>query len=293
MIAAKRNAARRFRGGLAGPAVACLGWLAVACGSRDVGTVVVLGATTSTYDSGFIEYVVARFNSEFPGVQVRTVIAGSGEALALGERGDVDLLLVHTPDAEEHFVAEGHAPGRYPFVRNSFVLAGPPDDPAGIADAGSPSTALARIAAGNHLFVSRGDSSGTHIREILLWEGAGIEPGSWAGYIESGQGQATTLHLASQRSGYVLAEEATYEVLGDRLELTVYFQGGAALDNVYSILEPVSATRRQAARVLAEWLLSEGGRDAVEEFPVNDSGGPIFTPCPSDLEMGHPNVSPC
>lgn len=201
---------------------------------------IVIGATTSAYDSGLLEQLIRDFNIDHPQLEVRTVIAGSGEVLELGRRGDVDLLLVHAPEAEARFIEAGHAPRRRPFMENGFVIAGPPDDPAGIRGAESPARALSLIARGGHGFVSRGDSSGTHYREIALWAEAGVAPdGDW--YIESGQGQATTLHVASERAAYVLTDDATFTVLSEILELTPLVEDHPSLRNVYSVLEPSRA----------------------------------------------------
>lgn len=253
-------------------------------GCRADGDTIVLGATTSTYDSGLVEHLIARFNEDHPELRVRTVIAGSGEALRLGRSGDVDLLLVHAPEAEARFVAAGHAPARRPVFHNSFVIAGPPADPARIRGADSPARAFAKIAAGEHRFVSRGDSSGTHYREIALWrEAETTAAGPW--YIESGQGQATTLHVAGERGAYTLTDEATLAVLADVLELDALVARHPALRNVYSLLEPVRARYPGGAAVLAGWLLSEDGLRAVAEFRVPGRQDPVFLPlAPGALE---------
>lgn len=241
----------------------------------------VLGATTSTYDSGLLEHLIARFNDDHPGLRVRTVIAGSGEALELGRTGDVDLLLVHAPEAEERFIRAGYAPQRLSVMHNRFVVAGPAADPAGIREAPSPAGALARIAAGEHRFVSRGDSSGTHYREIALWREAGTAAdGAW--YIESGQGQATTLHVASERGAYVLTDDATLAVLSDVLDLEALVRDHASLRNVYSLLEPAAAIRAGRAAVFAAWLRSENGRRAIGEFRLEGDAEPLFAPWPPD-----------
>ncbi|WP_420633161.1 substrate-binding domain-containing protein [Candidatus Palauibacter sp.] len=238
---------------------------------------IVLGATTSTYDSGLLEHLISRFNDDHPGVRVRTVIAGSGEALELGRTGDVDLLLVHAPDAEARFIAAGHAPRRRPVMYNSFVIVGPPGDPARIREAESPAEAFATIARDGHRFVSRGDSSGTHYREVALWREAGVTTrGAW--YVESGQGQATTLHVANERTAYALTDGATLTVLSDVLELEALVADHPALRNVYSLLEPRAALRAGVAAVLADWFLSETGRRAIDEFRVRGGDEPLFIP---------------
>lgn len=288
------------------PLAGVLTLLAFLCagGCRPDAETIVLGATTSTYDSGLIEHLIARFHEHHPELGVRTVIAGSGEALRLGRSGDVDLLLVHAPEAEARFIADGHAPERRPILYNGFVIAGPADDPARIRAAASPAEAFARIADGDHLFVSRGDSSGTHYREIALWRAAGVaapgrsragsggsgtgsQAGAW--YIESGQGQATTLHVAAERAAYTLTDEATLAVLADVLALEALVVGHPSLRNVYSVLAPRAATAPGRAAVFANWLASEDGRRAVAEFRVRGRDGPVFLPLsPTEVEGGPP-----
>lgn len=264
--------------------------LALLCagGCRPDAETIVLGATTSTYDSGLIEHLIARFHEHHPGIGVRTVIAGSGEALRLGRSGDVDLLLVHAPEAEARFIADGHAPARRPILYNGFVIAGPADDPARVRAAASPAEAFARIAGGEYRFVSRGDSSGTHYREIALWRVARVAAaGSW--YIESGQGQATTLHVAAERAAYTLTDEATLAVLADVLALEALVVGHPSLRNVYSVLAPRAAPAPGRAAVFANWLASEDGRRAVAEFRVRGRDGPVFLPLsPAEVEGGPP-----
>ena len=255
------------------------GVCAGACGT-DADTFV-LGATTSTYDSGLLEHLIARFSEDHPGLRVRTVIAGSGEALQLGRTGDVDLLLVHAPEAEARFVEAGYAPRRSPVLVNGYVIAGPPSDPARIRGSASPSEAFATLARGEHDFVSRGDSSGTHDREIAFWREAGVAGGG-AWYVESGQGQATTLHVASERRAYVLTDAATLAMLSQVLDLDALVEGHPSLRNVYSLLAPRTAARPEPAAVFADWLRSGDGRRAIGEFRVRGGAEAHFAPWPRD-----------
>lgn len=254
---------------------ACAG----ACGT-DADTFV-LGATTSTYDSGLLEHLIARFNEDHPGLRVRTVIAGSGEALELGRTGDVDLLLVHAPEAEARFVEAGYALRRSPVLINGYVIAGPRADPARIRGSASPSEVFATLAEGEHGFVSRGDSSGTHYREIAFWREAGVTAGG-AWYVESGQGQATTLHVASERGAYVLTDGATLAMLSPVLDLDALVEDHASLRNVYSLLAPRAAVRPERAAVFADWLRSGNGRHAIGEFRVRGGTEALFAPWPGD-----------
>ncbi len=240
---------------------------------------IVLGATTSAYDSGLLEHLIARFNEEHPEVRVRTVIAGSGEALALGRDGNLDLLLVHSPEAEASFVDAGHARERRPVMYNSFVIAGPPGDPAGIRGMSPAAAAFAKIARGGHRFVSRGDSSGTHHREVALWDEAGVAArGGW--YAESGQGQGMTLQLASEREAYTLTDGATLSLLSGTVGLEPLAGGDRSLRNVYSLLQPEAALRPATAKALAEWLVSPRGRRAIAEFRHRGREFQLFWPWP-------------
>ena len=237
----------------------------------------VLAATTSTYDSGLLDSLVSRFREDMPGARIRTVVTGSGEALELGRRGDADILLVHDPAAERQFIAAGQATGRTPVMYNDFLIVGPTADPAGISGIPEASRALARIAEIGAPFVSRGDSSGTHERELALWADAGIEPhGSW--YVESGQGQGTTLQIASERQAYALVDRATFEVLAHVLDLVPLVEGDRSLVNVYSVIIPTAGTHREEAHVLEHWLTSEKGRRAIANFRLPGGASPLFIP---------------
>ena len=248
-----------------------------AAGCSDAPPFIVLGATTSTYDSGLLDHLVGDFAETNPRFSVRTVVSGTGQALELGRRGDVDILLVHAPGPEDRFVSEGHAPVRHTVMRNEFVLVGPPSDPAGVRDAATPAQALARVAAAGARFVSRGDSSGTHHREIELWRASGATADrSW--YMESGQGQATTLQVASERGAYALTDEATFATLGNILELEPLMTGHPTLVNEYSLLLPVNARQPGYAQTFRDWLLSEAGRQSIETFRIPRSAVPRFRP---------------
>ena len=250
-----------------------------ACG--DSRPSLILAATTSTYDSGLLDSLVARFHDQNPSYRVRTIVAGSGQALELGRRGDVDVLLVHAPAAEERFLREGHAEERTPVMYNDFIVVGPPADPAGIASVSGPARALQRIASARATFVSRGDSSGTHEREIAIWAEAAVTPaGQW--YLESGQGQGTTLQIASERRGYALTDRATFEILEKILDLVPLVEGGPSLINLYSVIIPAAAVHPAEAGVLAGWLTSERGRRAIADFRLAGAADPLFTPVTED-----------
>ncbi len=248
------------------------------CGPRPA--TVVLAGTTSTHDTGLLDSLLVAFRAEHPESRVRAMAVGSGEALELGRRGDVDVLLVHAPAAELRFVETGHGHDRVPLMYNDFILLGPRDDPAGVADAGTAAEALAAIARNEAPFVSRGDSSGTHAREMALWEAVGLRAGgrapSW--YMETGQGQAETAFIASERQAYVLIDRATFTVLRDDLGLEMLLEGDPALLNLYSVIVSSRAAHPEEATRLAGWLTSEAGRAVIARFGQAQFEQPLYWP---------------
>lgn len=238
---------------------------------------VVLVATTSTYDSGLLDVIAERFEAGRPGLSLKVVAVGTGEALALGRRGDADVLLVHDPEAERAFVRTGHGTGRTPLMRNRFLLVGPPEDPAGAARADSVVAAFRAVARSRSLFVSRGDDSGTHRREREIWRAAAVSPaGDW--YREVGQGMAETLRYASERDGYTLTVSANFAVLRDQLDLRVLVDRGPRLGNVYSVVPVADPPHPRAARRLASWLTGLDARRAIAEFGRDRHGRRLFHP---------------
>ena len=249
----------------------------VACGGNGSPRVV-LGTTHTLEDSGVLD-VLTRAHEKEPDVATRlsVVVAGSGEILAMAGRGDVDVVLSHSPAAEAALVAAGGAVSRQPLMQGDFVIVGPPTDPAGAAAAESAAGALQRIAASGQPFVSRGDNSGTHHRELALWRDAGVIPG-WSGYMEAGTGMADALRLASQRGAYILSDIATYEVLRHDLSLIIMREGGDDLINEYSVLVTTHGAQTPAARELAAWLTGETARRLIGGFRAPNSDRPLFRP---------------
>ena len=188
--------------------------VAVGCSTpTDANPSLTLATTTSTQDSGLLDVLVPLFTKE-TGIEVKVVAVGSGQALEIGRRGDADVLLTHAPEAEQRFMSDGHGESRREVMYNDFVLVGPKDDPAHVqgtdfAGAAAIVDALRQIAAAKATFVSRGDESGTHMKEKAIWEKATVTPqGDW--YLSAGSGMAATLRLASERRGYVLADRGTF-----------------------------------------------------------------------------------
>jgi tungstate transport system substrate-binding protein len=251
--------------------------LAAACGA---GNDLILATTTSTRDTGLLDVLVPRFE-ELTGYHVKTIAVGSGQALRLGQEGEADVILAHSPDAENAFVAAGHGLERLPVMQNDFVVVGPANDPAGIAGFSSAAEAMARIAERQAVFLSRGDESGTHAREQTLWDDADIAPsGSW--YQETGQGMGQTLRVAADKRAYTLSDRGTYIVQRSNLDLEVMVESDPDLFNVYSVIA-VSAAKHsrvnaEGARAFAEFVTSPDVQALIAEFGVEEYGEPLFVP---------------
>ncbi len=263
--------------------------VASACGNEPDASVppagerfITLGSTTSTRDSGLLDDLNARFEAA-TGISVRVVAAGTGRALEMGRRGDVDALLVHHRPSEDAFVANGDAPYRRDVMFNDFVIVGPAADPAGVAALTTATEALRAIAAQDQLFLSRGDDSGTHKAERGLWDAAGIgEDARGGGYRESGSGMGATLNTAKELGAYTLTDRGTWLAFGDRGDLVQLLEGDPPLRNPYGVL-PISPTRHphvkfEDAEAYVNWLVSDEGQRAIAGFRVR--GEPLFFPNP-------------
>lgn len=238
---------------------------------------VLLASTTSVDDTGLLDTLAVAFRADHPDVHLRVIAVGSGHALELGRRGDADVLLVHDPAAESAFVAAGHAPARRTIMHNDFVIVGPPADPARVRAARATDDALRRIADARAPFVSRGDSSGTHRRELALWQNAGVRPhGDW--YLEAGIGQGDMLRMASERGAYAAVDRGTYRFLRSHLELEIVHEDGVAMANPYSVLVPVRGPNAAGARVLADWLTGPRAAGVIAAYGATRFGSPLFTP---------------
>ena len=242
---------------------------------------VILATTTSTADTGLLDALSPLF-TEATGYALKPIAVGSGAALELGERGEVDVVLAHSPAAELTFMEEGFGAERRTVMYNDFVIVGLQDDPAGIAGETSAADAFGAIAGSQARFVSRGDESGTHALELRLWKQAGIEPaGDW--YIESGTGMGDTLNIANERGAYTIADRGTYLALRDRLELPVLVEGDSALINIYHVitLNPANGPRinSEGGEAFLTFLLDPATQAFIGQFGVEEFGEPLFTPC--------------
>lgn len=237
-----------------------------------------LATTTSTDNSGLLAYLLPSFEQQ-TGYRVHVIAVGTGKALRMGRDGDVDVLLVHAPNAEADFVAAGHGTARHPVMYNDFVLVGPNGDPAGIAAAGDAAAALALIARSRSLFVSRGDDSGTHKKELMLWRASGAGPqGDW--YREAGQGMGKVLQMAGELDAYTLTDRGTWLAFEDKSPLALLFEGDPKLHNPYGIIavsqQRYPDTNLQGADALIKWITSDQGQRMIGNFRI--AGSRLFTP---------------
>lgn len=241
---------------------------------------VILATTTSTQDSGLLDLLVPLFE-ERSGYRVKTIAVGTGEALAMGKRGDADVLLAHAPAKEKEIVAEGFAINRQVVMHNDFLIVGPEEDPAGIHGSNDGAGSVAAIAAAEARFASRGDNSGTHFREMSLWKAAAIEPGG-DGYLSTGQGMGATLLIAADKGAYVLTDRATHLALQKRTGLVPHVEGDPLFLNIYSVMEVnperFSKVNHAGAMAFSEFLRGTEVQEIIRDFGVEQFGQPLFYP---------------
>jgi len=274
----------RFATWLTGAAVGLAAALArPAEAAAPTARVVILATTTSTQDSGLLDALLPRFEKE-SGFQVKTIAVGSGQAMAMGRRGEADVLLVHSPADEEKLVEEGHGVNRRLVMHNDFVLVGPPADPAKIRGGTSSAEAARKISAAGTLFLSRGDSSGTHAKEKAIWKAAGLSPDGQRWYQQTGLGMGETLNVASEKGAYTLADRGTLLARGKarKLDLEILVEGGPALLNVYHVIEVNPArwprVNGAGAKAFADFIVSPPVQELIGRFGVERLGAPLFTP---------------
>jgi len=241
----------------------------------------ILATTTSTQDSGLLDELVPMFEKK-TGFVVKTVAVGSGQAMAMGRRGDADVLLVHSPEAEDAFMEEGFGRNRTLVMHNDFVIVGPAGDPAGLKGGGDAAAALEALAGAGALFVSRADDSGTHAMEKGLWKKAGVDPAGKTWYMETGSGMGQTLNVASEKAGYTLADRGTYLALKRNLHLEILVEGDPVLHNVYHVIE-VNPDRfpkanGEGARAFSDFLVSDDAQTLIGTFGKESFGQPLFFP---------------
>jgi tungstate transport system substrate-binding protein len=248
---------------------------------------ITLATTTSTQDSGLLDVLLPAFEQE-SGIKVKVVAVGSGQALELGRRGDADVLLTHAPEGETKFMNEGWGTKRLAVMHNDFVVLGPAKDSAGIKSAPTASDAFELIAETRSIFVSRGDESGTHQKELNVWKKSGITPdGAW--YIRAGTGMAQALRMAHEKEAYLLCDRATYLALKNEVQLVVLFEGDELLLNRYSVIivspEKHPHVHVKGANRWADFLISSGGQKIIGDFGVDRYGQSLFVPDASSANL--------
>ena len=243
----------------------------------------ILATTTSVRDSGLLDALLPAFTAQ-TGIEVRVIAVGTGAALRMGREGNADLLLTHAPAAEQVLVDDGVVTRRTPFMENFFVIAGPADDPAGIADATSPEDAVAKIAAARAGWVSRSDDSGTHKREKALFRAAGLDPeADRAGLVRTGSGMGLSLQVAGQRRTYILSDIGTFLAFQSRVDLVALSTPVPSLRNTYSVLQLDGARFERPlhtaeAEALEAYLLDPKVQQSIGTFGVEKYGRALFTP---------------
>ncbi len=259
------------------PLIAGLGGFAA---PAQPGENLVLATTTSTQDSGLLDVLVPAFEKQTR-IRVKTIAVGSGEALAMGKRGDADVLLVHSPAAEEAYMAEGQGEKRLAVMHNDFVLVGPAADPAAVKGLDAVE-AFKKIAAAKASFVSRGDQSGTHKKELDLWKKAGLEPAGQGWYVSTGQGMGETARIAAEKQAYTLIDRGTYLAMASRVGLPILCEGSGALLNLYHVIvvspEKHPKAHVRAARRFAEWIVSPATQKLIGDFGREKYGRALFVP---------------
>ncbi len=240
----------------------------------------ILATTTSTRDSGLLELLIPKFEAA-SGYIVKVVAVGTGQALKMGEEGNADVLLVHSPKAELDLMDKGFGKDRVLVMHNDFIIVGPAADPAGIAGSPTAVEAFQKIQTGGSIFVSRADDSGTHKMELNLWRLAEVTPGSEA-YLETGQGMGDTLRIASEKGAYTLTDRATYLALSSTLDLKVLVEGDKALLNIYHVItvnpDKWPAVNYEGAKAFSDFLVAPETQAIIGQYGVEQYGQPLFFP---------------
>lgn len=239
---------------------------------------VILATTTSVQDTGLLDVLIDAFQKK-TGLIVKPIAVGTGQALQMGRLGEADILWVHSPADEKQFVDEGYGINRTTFMHNDFVILGPKTDPARVMGMKNAAEVFKKISSAKALFVSRGDNSGTHKKEKIIWKDTGVSPDKNA-YIEAGQGMAQTVAVANEKQGYVLADRSTYLSLKKIIDLVIVSEGDQALINSYSLIlvNPDKFTKVNAngAKALSNYLLSKDSQKIIENFGKEKFGKQLF-----------------
>ncbi len=241
-----------------------------------------MASTTSTQNSGLFDYLLPLFEKK-TGIKIDVVAVGTGAAIEIGKRGDADVVFVHAKEQELQAVQEGWFVNRHDVMYNDFLIIGPPSDPAKVKGMKSAADALKAVAASGSPFVSRGDKSGTHTKELSLWKKAGIEPAGQKWYLEAGQGMEKTQRIADEKRAYTLTDRGTWLATRDKdkLDMVSVLEGDPALFNQYGVMavnpEKQKYVKYKASMEFVNWIISKEGQDAVASFK-DKNGNALFIP---------------
>jgi len=242
---------------------------------------IILATTTSTQDSGLLDVLLPIFEKN-TGYFVKTIAVGSGQAMAMGQKGEADVLLVHSPAAEKKFVSEGYGINRRIIMHNDYIIVGPRGDSAKIKGIKLASEAFKKIASAQALFLSRSDKSGTHTKEMDIWKAAGVKPEGEKWYQQTGLGMGQTLNVTAEKKGYTLTDRGTYLALRKNLGLDILVEGDAILLNIYHVIQ-INSTKwpkvnASGAKAFTDFMVSKETQDIIKTFGVDKFGSPLFFP---------------
>ena len=254
----------------------------LSCGGRgDRRNDIILATTTSFQDTGLLDALVPMFENK-SGYRVKAIAVGSGQALFIGKRGEADILLVHSPEAEEQFMKQGYGLERRPLMQSDFVIIGPHEDSARIRGLKSAPAAFRAIARAKSLFISRGDKSGTHMKEKRIWQEANIDPEHERWYQQTGMGMGQTIAIADEKRGYTLADRGTYLTLKKQIGLVILIEGCRELNNPYHVIlvhpKTLPLINAEGARAFADFLGSPAAQHIIRTYGVEQFGQPLFHP---------------
>jgi tungstate transport system substrate-binding protein len=243
---------------------------------------IICSSTTSTENSGLFSYILPFFEKK-TGIKVKVVARGTGAAIEMGKRGDADMVMVHAKEQELKAVEEGYFVDRHDLMYNDFVIIGPNNDPAKIKGLKSAEDAFRKLAESGNLFVSRGDNSGTHTKELSIWKKAGIEPKGQKWYLEAGQGMEKTQRIADEKRAYTLTDRGTWFATKekDNLEMIIVLEGDPILFNQYGIMavnpEKHTHVKYKESMEFINWLISKEGQETIASFK-DKNGNQLFIP---------------
>jgi tungstate transport system substrate-binding protein len=240
-----------------------------------------LATTTSTQDTGLLDVLVPIFEKQ-RGYFVKTIAVGSGQAMTMGQKGEADVLLVHSPAAEKKFMDDGFGVNRRLVMHNDFIIVGPAEDPAKTKGLKSAAEAFKKIAAAQALFISRGDNSGTHAKEKDVWKVAGVKYEGEKWYQQTGLGMGQTLNVAAEKKAYTLADRGTYLAVAKTMKLDILVEGDAVLLNIYHVMEvnpqKWPKVNIAAAKAFADFMVSKETQEIIKTYGVDKYGSPLFFP---------------